>query len=163
MPVWVRLPYLPLEFLREDILWQSAALLGKPIAITHQSLDKKVISYARICVEINLNNPLPLEIFLGASSWVQNLDYESLPFQCRICHEYGHLQRQCPHNLTSKGVDGSTTGNASGLVDTIGKGQPQMDNTTKGKNQQDAIGKEKAQMQNKDGFTPIHPQAKGHG
>ena len=73
MLVWVHLPRLPLEFWREDILRQIVALLGKPIAIAHQSLDKKFISYARICIEINLN-PLPdsLEIFLGASSaWVQ--------------------------------------------------------------------------------------------
>ena len=72
VPVWIRLPRLPLEFWREDILRQIAAVLGKPTAIAHQSLDKKVISYARICVEIDLNNPLPdsLEICLGFSSWI---------------------------------------------------------------------------------------------
>ena len=43
-------------------------------------------------------------------------------------------------------MDGSTANNAGGLEDTIGKGQPQMDNTTKGKNQQEVIGKGKAQM-----------------
>ena len=69
-------------------------MLGKIIAITNQSLDKKVISYARICVEIDLNNPLPdsLEICLGSSSWIQQLDYESIIFCCHICHAYGHLQ-----------------------------------------------------------------------
>ena len=82
VPVWVRLPRLPLEFWCEDILRQIATLLGKMIAIAHQSLDKKFISYARICIEINLNNPLP-----------DSLDYESLSFHCRICHEYGHLLR----------------------------------------------------------------------
>ena len=103
-----------------------------------------------------MNKPLPdsLEICLGASSWVQQLDYESLPFCCQIFHEYGHLLHQCPHNLNSKGVDGSIAGNAGGLADTTGKGQSQMANTTKGINPQDAIGKGKAQMQDKDGFTP---------
>ena len=24
------------------------------------------------------------------------LYYESLPFRCRFCHEYGHLLRHCP-------------------------------------------------------------------
>ena len=38
-----------------------------------------------------------------------------------------------------------------------------MDNTTKGKNQQDAIGKGKAQIQDKDGFTLVRPRAKGRG
>ena len=111
-------------------------------------LIKKFISYARICIEINLNNPLPdsWEICLGASSLVQQLDYEYLPFRCRICHEYGHLLRQCPRNLNSKGVDGSTASNIGGLADTTGKGQSQMANTTKGMNLQDATGKGKAQM-----------------
>ena len=166
MPVWVHLPHLPLEFWREDILGKIASLLGKPIAIAHQSLDKKFISYARICIEINLNNPLPdsLEICLGASSsWVQQLDYESIPFRCRVCHEYGHLLRQCPRNLNSKGVDGSTASNVGGLADTTGKGQSQMANTTKRMTPQDTIGKGKAQMQDKDGFTPVRPRTKGCG
>ena len=63
-----------------------------------QTQDRKVISYARICVEVDLNNLLPdsMEIFLGPSSWIQQLDYETLPFRCRIFREYGHLQCKCP-------------------------------------------------------------------
>ena len=51
------------------------------------------MSYARICVEIDLNNPLPdsLEICLGSYSWIQQLDYESFPLCCDIFHAYGHL------------------------------------------------------------------------
>ena len=67
VPVWVHLPRLPLEFWQEDILRQISSLLGKLATIAHQSLDKKVISFARICVGIDLNNSLPdsLEICLG--------------------------------------------------------------------------------------------------
>lgn len=94
VPIWVCLPRLPLEFWR----------------IAQQSLDKKVISFARICVEVDLNNPLPdsLEICFGSSKWVQQLDYESLPFRCWICHEYGHLKCQCPQ--VNKGNGGSASG-----------------------------------------------------
>ena len=60
-------------------------------------------------------------------------------------------------------MDGSTVGNVGGLVDTIGKGQSQMANTTKRMTPQDTIGKGKAQMQDKDGFTPVFPRAKGRG
>ena len=94
---------------------------------------------------------------------MQQLDYESLPFHCRICHEYGHLLCQCPHNLNSKGVDGSTAGNVGGLADTSGREQSQMANTTKRMTPQDTIGKGKAEMQDKDGFTPVRPRAKGRG
>ena len=30
--------------------------------------------------------------------WVQTLDYEHISFRCQICHEYGHLFRDCPMN-----------------------------------------------------------------
>ena len=103
VPVWVRLPRLPLEFWREDILHSISLLLGKPVGSATQTQDRKVISYARICVEVDLNNPLPdsIEICLGPFSWIQQLDYETLPFRCRICREYGKLLRKCPRNKFS--------------------------------------------------------------
>ena len=30
--------------------------------------------------------------------WVQTLDHEHISFQCRRCHEYGNLFRECPMN-----------------------------------------------------------------
>lgn len=176
VPVWIRLPRLPLEFWREDILRQIAAVLGKPTAIAHQSLDKKVISYARICVEIDLNNPLPdsLEICLGSSSWIQQLDYESIPFRCRICHVYGHLQRQCPR--ASKG-NGTPVGFSGPRMANDGRGNDQNVSLGKGNVQSDSAGKGKAHMNSssqepgpsntsgpdKDGFIPARNRAKGRG
>ena len=57
-----------------------------------------MIFFAWIFVEVDLNNSLPdsMEICLGSSSWIQQLDYESLPFQCWFCHEYDHLLRHFP-------------------------------------------------------------------
>lgn len=120
VPVWVCLLHLALKFWREDILQRIADLLGKPTTIDQQTLDRKVISFTCICVEIDLNNPLPdpMEICLGSSSWVQQLDYESLPFRCRIFHEYGHLQRQCP--MVNKNSTPSTSAPAS--VSNLDKG-----------------------------------------
>ena len=41
VPVWVCLPCLSLDFWREDILHKIASLLGKPMAVATQTLDKK--------------------------------------------------------------------------------------------------------------------------
>ena len=41
VPVWVRLPRLPLEFWQEDILHKIASLLRKPMVGATQTLDKK--------------------------------------------------------------------------------------------------------------------------
>lgn len=144
VPVWVRLPWLPLEFWREDILQQIAALLGKSVAIAQNTLIKKVFSFARIYVEIDLNNPLPesLEICIGLDSWIQQIDYESLPFRCRFCHEYGHLHRQCPRVSKTAGVSSPPPSEPSGDKEDICK--------EAGANR----------GHDKDGFTPIIK--KGH-
>ncbi|XP_059070691.1 uncharacterized protein LOC131860310 [Cryptomeria japonica] len=147
VPVWVRLPWLPLEFWREDILLRIAALLGKPAAIAQNNLEKKVFSYARICVEIDLNNPLPdsLEIFIGSASWIQPLDYESLPFRCRFCHEYGHLQCQCPRAPKAAGVSSSPSSGPS-----VEKGDKGKESGVEG-------------GPDKDGFIPVKQRNKGRG
>lgn len=56
--VWIRLPWFPLEFWREDIFNLVAAQLGKPIGPSSQTMENKVITYARVFAEIDLNNPL---------------------------------------------------------------------------------------------------------
>ncbi|XP_057817558.2 uncharacterized protein LOC131030678 [Cryptomeria japonica] len=98
VPVWVRLPKFPIECCREDVLHMLASMLEKPVGPSSQTLGKKVMTFARICVELDLSRPLPdaVEMCAGSHSWVQQLDYETLPFRCRLCHEYGHLVRRCP-------------------------------------------------------------------
>ena len=73
-------------------------MLGKPIGSSQQTQYKKVMTFARICVEIDLSKPLPdsVEVSVGSYTWVQQLDYETLPFWCRLCNEYGHLQCRYP-------------------------------------------------------------------
>ena len=105
-------------------------------------MEKKVSTYAWVCVEIDLNKPLPdsIEIWLGSSSWIQQLDYETLPFRCRLCHEYGHLQRMCPK---SRSVEYSKGGSTSA--------SPNQD-------------KGKAPMRvDKEGFIPVKGRNKGRG
>lgn len=84
VPVWVRLPRLPLECWRSDILQSIALLLGRPIGPSQQTLNKRIFSYARVCVEIDLSKPLPdsIDMTVGSCSWTQPLDYEMLPFRC---------------------------------------------------------------------------------
>ena len=93
VPVWVRLPRFLIECCREDVLHLLASVLGKPIGTSSQTLGKKVMTFALICVEIDLSQPLPdaIEMCAGSYSWVQQLDYETLPFHYRLCQEYGHL------------------------------------------------------------------------
>ena len=81
-----------------------ASMLGKPVGPSTQTLGKKVMTFAHICVELDLSRPLPdvVEMCVSSHSWMQQLDYETLPFRCRLCHEYGHLLRRC---LKAKSVE----------------------------------------------------------
>jgi hypothetical protein len=48
-------------------------------------------------MEFDLKVGLPESIQLKVADWsyIQELDYEQLPFKCRYCHGYGHFARHC--------------------------------------------------------------------
>jgi hypothetical protein len=98
VPVWVRLPNLPIH------CWNSSSLQAIGNGLGHyidRADPKDQYSCARICVEVDLEVGLPEAVKLKVGDWhhFQKLDYEQLPFKCRGCHEYGHFQRNCPKNL----------------------------------------------------------------
>jgi hypothetical protein len=94
VPVWVRLPHLPLHCWNQKSLLAIGNTLGRYI---DQAVRKDQYSCARICVEVDLEVGLPEAIKLMAADWthIQELDYEQLPFKCRHCHGYGHFARHC--------------------------------------------------------------------
>jgi hypothetical protein len=95
VPVWVRLPNLPIHCWNTPALEKIGNTLGRFI---DKADHKGQYSCARICVEVDLEVGLPEAIKLSLGSWshFQKLDYEQLPFKCRLCLEYGHFQRNCP-------------------------------------------------------------------
>ena len=56
---------------------------------------------------MDLPKLLPEEISMlwEDEEWLQNLDYEQVPFRCRRCHEYVQLFKECPLNHPKKLVD----------------------------------------------------------
>jgi len=98
MPVWVRLPNLPLPFWHHLVLEDIGNLLGTFIKRDPDRNDQGLFTYARICVEIDLSKGLPDRIHLQYEKfkWLQVLDYENTAFRCRFCHDTGHLQDTCP-------------------------------------------------------------------
>ena len=70
------------------------------------------------------------------------MDYETLPFRCRICCEYGHLLHKCPQNK----IPQSSTTTVPTPKDEKGKAHmlegPSLD---------------------KDGFIPVKTRNKGKG
>ena len=65
--------------------------------IDHSEPKDNMQACARICVEIDLGKGLPEAIKLKVEDWthIQQLDYEQIPFKCKLCHEYGHFSNRC--------------------------------------------------------------------
>ena len=94
VPIWVRLPHLPLHCWNSESLETIGNKLGKYIDRVER---KDQYSCARICVEVDLEIGLPEAINLIVDEWshIQELDYEQLPFKCWFCHGYGHFAQDC--------------------------------------------------------------------
>jgi hypothetical protein len=95
-PVWVRLPHLPLHLWGIDSLEDIKNKLGHFLDKAEPKGDQ--FTYARICVEVNLEKGLleAIKLSLGEWSHIQELDYEQIPFKCLWCHAYGHFARHYP-------------------------------------------------------------------
>ncbi|KAH9291319.1 hypothetical protein KI387_043490, partial [Taxus chinensis] len=107
-PVWVRLFGLPAEYWNQHVFMEIGNSLGTYMMTADASLKLEQMIYARICVLMDLNQPLPQKISLAVEdeTWEQVLDYENIPFRCRNCHEYGHLVRDCPLKIPDTTVEG---------------------------------------------------------
>ena len=98
-PVWIRLFSLPGEYWDLETLRDIGNSLGEFIKVAEQTRLQRYTAFARICVYMDLSRELPEAISLNweDEEWIQPLDYEQLPFRCRLCHEYGHFGRNCPN------------------------------------------------------------------
>ena len=98
--VWLRLYSLPCELWRPKILEDIGNALGRFVKIADQTKKMRYVSYACICVYLDISKELPENIKLSwqDEEWIQTIDYEHIPFHCRKCHEHGHLFHACPLN-----------------------------------------------------------------
>jgi hypothetical protein len=80
VPIWVRLPHIPLHCWNSKSLESIGNTLGKYI----DKADRKdQYSCTRICVEVDMEVGLLEAIQLKVTDWshIQELDYEQLPFK----------------------------------------------------------------------------------
>ena len=94
LPVWLRLPHLPLHYWNLESLESINNTLRKYIDRVER---KDQYSCARICVEVDIEVGLSEAIKLMVTDWshIQELDYEQFLFKCRHCHGYGIFSRSC--------------------------------------------------------------------
>lgn len=92
--VWVRISGLPFALYERNLLWSVSMAIGKPLRIDEHTLTVARGRFARVCVEINLSEPLKGDLLLNGKRL--KLEYENLHTICFGCGKYGHLAEQCP-------------------------------------------------------------------
>ncbi|KAI9112455.1 hypothetical protein K1719_016378 [Acacia pycnantha] len=91
---WIRLPDIPFEFYNVESLRRIGNMVGKMIKIDRSTSVYDKGGFARICVEIDLTQPLlPTYMVFGEE---RTIVYEGLHQVCFKCGKYGHQKGECP-------------------------------------------------------------------
>jgi hypothetical protein len=96
--VWVRISGLPIEYYDAKILHYIGNRIGKTVKVDRNTLFQERGKYARVCVEVDLNEPL-LAMF-ELKDRVYTVEYEGLHMLCRSCGKFGHYVDGCLNKKT---------------------------------------------------------------
>ncbi|KAL0367420.1 UNVERIFIED_CONTAM: hypothetical protein Sradi_3632100 [Sesamum radiatum] len=104
IPVWVRLPELPLQFFDQEAIFSIARLLGMLLRTDVSIASLVRPSVAWVCVEVNMLEPLQTEIGFSFETEVviQLVIYVRLPKYCGVCKHLGHDEIECYEKNKSK-------------------------------------------------------------
>ncbi|XP_059068244.1 uncharacterized protein LOC131858811 [Cryptomeria japonica] len=104
VPVWVRHLGLPLEYGNEDVFNGLANSFGELLSIDPTMASRRMLVFARIYVGVyqyaNLSSSIEIQSKLG--TWVQAIEFESIPFACFKCRKLRHWAKRCPLNVSKE-------------------------------------------------------------
>ncbi|KAL8166153.1 hypothetical protein V2J09_007652 [Rumex salicifolius] len=90
---WIRLTGLDMVLYEENVLFGIASAIGNPIRVDLNTLMAARGRFARICVEIDITQPLFGSIIVNGEKVF--IEYEGLNTICYRCGRYGHLVDKC--------------------------------------------------------------------
>ncbi|XP_077221623.1 uncharacterized protein LOC143855390 [Tasmannia lanceolata] len=101
IPVWVRLPGLPLEFWSAKGLSKIASFIGNPLYMDSRIAEETRLSYARMCVEVEAGAEFPETIPIHTPYGIHNqkVQYDWKPSACKTCIDFSHTSEACPKNV----------------------------------------------------------------
>lgn len=104
VPIWVKILDIDPIFLSSkhmpDVIGN---MIGKPISTDHITFEVEKISYARMLVEVNLEEVKRKEIMLESYNrtiYKHKVEFEWIPWMCSNCNVFGHSPRFCKWNTT---------------------------------------------------------------
>lgn len=125
--VWICFPGLNLVYYDESFLLAMASTVGKPIRMDTNTLKVERGRFARICVEIDLTQPVVGKVWLY-DHWY-NVTYEGLHIICTSCGRYGHYARSYKHSQPQQGSTLAPAAKTSGQPKESQDNPPQPEDT----------------------------------
>ncbi|GKV23692.1 hypothetical protein SLEP1_g33394 [Rubroshorea leprosula] len=128
--VWVHLYGVPVECFHEAAVLYLGNKLGRAIKVDKTTLLATRGEFARVCVEVDLNESLPSMIDLDLEGLPQSLilvKYEGLHKICFECGEFGHKKEACHYRQPQtqpQPATASASSQQSGRSSSIARSSP---------------------------------------
>ncbi|XP_058725648.1 uncharacterized protein LOC131596932 [Vicia villosa] len=91
--VWVRIAGLPIEYYDPRVLKFMGNRIRKSLKVDKNTLLQGRGKFARLCVEVDLSNPLLAQFKIKDRKY--KVEYESLHLLCVTCGRFGHYKEGC--------------------------------------------------------------------
>ncbi|XP_028058653.1 uncharacterized protein LOC114262494 [Camellia sinensis] len=97
IPVWVKFYNVPMEFWSTDGLSRIASAIGVPRFMDQLTSFGTRVSFARVCVDIKAESPLPDSFFIQCEGVKVEIrvEYQGVPVSCSHCGVFGHETKAC--------------------------------------------------------------------
>ena len=98
IPIWVQFYNVPLDYWTEEGLSYIARAVGKPLYADTMTVSCKRLSFARICVKVDVHSVLTQNIDLQLANGMcfeVMVKYQWKPLKCSNCKVFGHNESSC--------------------------------------------------------------------
>lgn len=99
IPIWVHFHNVPLEYWTAQGLSHIASAVGKPLYADEMTKKCQRLTFAKVCVEVDLNSTFPSSfelLYPSGDSVTVEIKYPWHPLKCLHCKVFGHSGDHCP-------------------------------------------------------------------
>ncbi|KAL1555390.1 peroxidase [Salvia divinorum] len=95
--LWCNILALPVHLFEESALIAIGNLLGHAVQVDRATISRSRVSFARICVEVDISQSIPEEISLDIAGKRVTLKvkWDKIPLYCGECRHVGHNADNC--------------------------------------------------------------------